>query len=152
MDLLQDIKSERARKRRKPPLRRTLFDRINGLVKEYALGESFLRRLDGIADHFSRGNLEFDRVRAKEHFEPPLFALSTREEYYVTMAIIDKVNNPYLHFVNSPDEILLRGLLFRCNPSIEPDRLARYILLGWGEGVGDTGPGALALYWRWGPH
>lgn len=126
MDLLQDIKSERARKRGKLPFRRTLFDRINGLVKEYALGESFLRRLDEVADHFSIGSLELDRVKAKEHFEPPLFSLSTEAEYRVTMAIISKVNNPYLHFVSSPDEILLCEPLFRCNPGLGPDRLARY--------------------------
>lgn len=126
MDLVKHIRSERAQKRIKQPFSRTLFDRISGLVKEYALGESFLRSLDHFTDHTFRENLKFNRVRAKEPFEPPLFSLLTEEEYHVTMAIINKVNNPYLHFVNSPDEILLSEPLFRCNPSLEPDKLARY--------------------------
>lgn len=124
MDLVRHIKSERAQKRIKQPFRRTLFDRISGLVKEYSLGESFLRSLDNFS--LLRENLKFDHVRAKEPFEPPLFSLSTEEEYRVTMAIINKVNNPYLHFVSSPDEILLSGPLFRRNPFLGPDKLARH--------------------------
>ncbi|MGH7771786.1 MAG: hypothetical protein ACREQA_06070 [Candidatus Binatia bacterium] len=126
MDLVKHIKRERAQKRIKQPFRRTLFDRINGLVKEYALGESFLSRLDNSSDHLRRENLTFDRVRVKEPFEPPLFSLSTEEEYLVTMGILRKVNYPYLHFVHSPDEILLCGPLFRRNPSLGPEKLARY--------------------------
>ena len=126
MDLLKHIKSERAQKKVKHPFRRALFDRINGLVKEYALGESFLKRLDNFPDQLLRENAKLDRGRGKEHFEPPLFSLSTEEEYRVTMAIMEKVNNPYLHFVNSPDEIVLCGPLFSRNPSLGPDKLARY--------------------------
>ncbi len=70
--------------------------------------------------------LTFDHGRQKEHFEPSLFSLSPEEEYRVTIAIMNKVNNPYLHFVNSPDEILLCEPLFRRNPSLGPDKLARY--------------------------
>jgi hypothetical protein len=110
MDLVKHIKSERVQKKIKQPFRRALFHRISGLVKEYALGES----------------LQLDRVRVKEHFEPPLFSLSFEEQYRVTMAIMNTVNNAYLHFVNSPDEILLCRPLFSCNPSLGPDKLARY--------------------------
>ena len=126
MDLVKHIKSERAQKKIKQPFRCILFARISSLVKEYALGESFLRRLDNIPDHLLSEDLKFDRVKTKEPFEPPLFSLATEEEYRVTMAIMNKVNNPYLHFVNSPDEILLSGPLFRRNPSLGPDKLARY--------------------------
>lgn len=134
MDLVKHIKSERAQKKIKQPFRRTLFNRISGLVKEYALGESFLRSLDNFTDNVLRGSLPLNRPRAKEAFEPPLFSLSTEEQYRVTMAILEKVNNPYLYFVNSPDEILLCAPLFRRNPSLRPDKLARYhfeiLLLG----------------------
>jgi len=160
MDLLKHIKSERAQKRIKQPFRRALFDRINGLVRKYGLGESFLRRLDNFTDHLLRENLKFDRVRPKGHFEPPLFSLSTKEEYRVTMAIISKVNNPYLHFVNSPDEILLCGPLFRRNPSLGPDKLGRYhfetLLIDELTNVapelvsGDNVPDKLGRYYRGG--
>ncbi len=126
VDLVRDIKSERAQKKAKQPFRRALFERINSLVKEYALGETFLRRLGNFTDDLLRESVEFDCLKAKARFEPPLFSLSTQEEYRVTMAIMTKVNNPYLQFVNSPDEILLCGPLFRRNPSLGPDHLARY--------------------------
>ncbi|MGH7774023.1 MAG: hypothetical protein ACREQA_17505 [Candidatus Binatia bacterium] len=126
IDLVKHIKSDRAQKKTKQPFRSPLFERISGLVRQYALGESFLRRLDEFADHLPRGNVKFDRGKVKETFEPPLFSLSTEEEYRVTMAIMKKVNNPYLDFVNSPDEILLCGSLFRRSPSLGPDQLARY--------------------------
>ena len=126
VDLLRHLKSERAQKKTKEPFRRALFDRINSLVMKYALGETFLERLGNFTDDLLRESVEFDRLKAKAHFEPPLFSLSTREEYRVTMAVIEKANNPYLHFVNSPDEILMCVPLFSRNPFLGPDQLARY--------------------------
>jgi len=126
VDLLRHLKSERAQKKTKEPFRRALFDRINSLVMKYALGEAFLKRLGNFTDDLLRESVEFDRLKAKAHFEPPLFSLSTQEEYRVTMAIMNQVDNRYLHFVNSPDEILMCGPLFSRNPFLEPDQLARY--------------------------
>lgn len=126
VDVLRHLKSERAQKKTKQPFRRAPFDRINALVKAYALGETFLRKLEHVTDDVLRESSEFKPLRAKEPFEPPLFSLSTQEEYRVTVAILQKVDNPYLHFVNSPDEVLLCGPLFRRNPSLGPDKLARY--------------------------
>jgi hypothetical protein len=123
-DLLKHIRTERVQKKNKQPFRGTLFGRVSGLVRQHALGEDFLTRLDDFTGHLSRENLTPDRERAKEPFEPPLFALSTEEEYRVTVTIMKRVNNPYLHFVNSPEEILLCGPLFARNPSLEPDKLA----------------------------
>lgn len=125
MDLLQHLRSERAEKRKKQRFEATLFDRINGLVKAYALGQAFLRDLEAPA-HPLGDELRFDRIKPKTPYEPPLFSLSTEEEYRVTMAIITRVANPYLDFVNSPDEILLCGALFRQNPVLPPERLARF--------------------------
>ena len=126
MKLLQHIRSERAEKKRKQSFGPTLFDRINGLVKEHALGEMFLSSLDAFQERLREEDLTADRVRPKRAYDPPLFSLSTEEEYRVTMAIIHKVGNPYLNFVNSPDEILLCGPLFRHNPSLPPETLARF--------------------------
>jgi len=126
VDLLRHLKSERAQKKTKEPFRRALFDRINSLVMKYALGETFLERLGNFTDDLLRESLEFDRLKAKVRFEPPLFSLSTQEEYRVTMGIMKQVDNPYLHFVNSPDEILMCVPLFSRNPFLGPDQLARY--------------------------
>jgi len=125
MDLLQHLRSERAEKRKKQRFAPTLFDRINGLVKAYALGEAFLRDLEAPA-HSLEEDLRFDRVKPKAAYEPLLFSLSTQEEYRVTVAIINRVANPYLNFVSSPDEILLCDPLFRENPALPPERLARF--------------------------
>lgn len=126
MDLLQHLRSERAERRRKQSLAPTLFDRINGLVKAYALGDTFLRNLEASAGPRWEEDLRFDRLKPKPPYEPPLFSLSTQEEYRVTMAIITRVANTYLNFVSSPDEVLLCGPLFRQNPVLPAERLARF--------------------------
>lgn len=126
MDLLQHLRSERAEKRRKQSLAPTLFDRINGLVKAHALDDTFLRSLEASAGPRREEDLRFDRVKPKPAYKPPLFSLSTQEEYRVTMAIINSAGNAYLDFVNSRDEILLCRLLFRHNSTLPPERLAAF--------------------------
>lgn len=123
---MEHLRSERAGKRRRQSFTPRLFDRINGLVKEFALGETFLKSLDTFADQLREEHLAFDRVKPKRPYEPPLFSLSTEEEYRVTLAIINRAANPYLNFVSSPDEILLCESLFRHNPSLPAERLARF--------------------------
>jgi hypothetical protein len=39
---------------------------------------------------------------------------------------MSKVNNPYLEFARSPDEIAISKLLFDLNPSLGADKLERY--------------------------
>jgi len=122
-DLLHDIKRRRAQKRAKQPFRRALFDRINAIVKCHALGEAFVRTLENFSDDQLREYLTINRMRPKDPLESPLFSLSTEEEYRVTIAILNMANNPYLHFVSSPDEILLCRPLFHRNPFLEPEKL-----------------------------
>jgi len=126
MNLLQQIKSDRAQKKKKEPFRPTLFDRISGLVKEYRLEESFLEKLESPEDFLQEKEAEFARVRKKQPFRIPLFSLSEQKEYSLTLAILDKINNPYLEFAQSPEEIALSKLLFDLNPSFETEKLERY--------------------------
>jgi hypothetical protein len=126
MDLLQHIKSDRAQKRKKQPLRPSLFDRISGLVKEHSLGESFLVKLESPEDFLLENKPEFAQVRKKQPFTIPLFSLTEQKEYTLTLAIIDKINNPYLEFSQSPEEIALSKLLFDLNPALGTERLERY--------------------------
>ena len=122
---MQHLRHERAERRRKQSFIPSPLYRVNGLVKEFALGETFLESLDTFADQPWEEKLTFDRVKPKRPYEPPLFSLSTEEEYRVTLAIINRVANPYINFVSSPDEILLCESLFRHNPSLPAERLAR---------------------------
>lgn len=126
MDLLQQIKTDRAQKKKKQPLRPTLFDRISGLVKEYRLGESFLEKSENPEDFLLEKEAEFAQVRKKQPLRIPLFSLTEKKEYILTIAIIDKINNPYLEFAQSPEEIALSKLLFELNPALGPEKLERY--------------------------
>ena len=125
MELRKQIKAERVRQRAHLPFQRRLFDRINVLVKAYGLDETFVAKLAGAGEPLL-GSVSRGQLRTKASFQPPLFSLSTEPEYRVTMAILERVNNSYLHFVQSPDEILLCGHLFRRNPFLAPEKLTRY--------------------------
>jgi len=142
MDLVKDIRRGRAQQRAKIPLSRTLFDRINDIVKRHALGEPFLANLASFSDDTLGEYLAVYWMRPKDQWESPLFSLSSEAEYRVTTAIIDMVNNPYMHFVSSPDEVLLCRSLFQRNPFLEPEKLGRYhfatLLLELGGGTEGT--------------
>ena len=126
MDILEQIKTDRAHRKKKRPLRPTLFDRISGLVKEYRLGESFLEHLESPEDFLLEKKAEFAEVRKKQPFRVPLFSLTDKKEYIKTLAIIDKISNPYLEFAQSPEEIALSKLLFELNPALGPEKLERH--------------------------
>ena len=126
MDILEQIKTDRAHRKKKRPLRPTLFDRISGLVKEYRLGESFLEHLESPEDFLLEKKAEFAEVRKKQPFRVPLFSLTDKKEYIKTLAIIDKISNPYLEFAQSPEEIALSKLLFDLNPGLGPEKLERH--------------------------
>ena len=126
MTILQHIRNGRAEKRQKKPLKRSVFNQISSLVREYGLTESFLSVLDNVEDDLSGENLKFNRVKLKKPMESSLFALATKDEYSLTMSIIGKVDNAYLKFANSPEEILLCGPLYRLNPTLGAEKLMRY--------------------------
>jgi hypothetical protein len=126
MDLLKDIKHKRAKQRQKMPLRRNAFNQICSLVKQYGLKESFLDILDKIKDYPSSENLKPYRVRLKTPLVGSLFSLATKDEYSLTMSIINNVDNPYLKFAHSPEEILFCNPLYGLNPSLSHEKLERY--------------------------
>ena len=126
MDILAQIKTDRVQKKKKQPFSSTLFDRISGLVKEYRLRESFLEKLESPADFLLEKEAQFARVRKKQPFMIPLFSLTAQQEYVLTLAIIEKVDNPYLEFAHSPEEIALSNLLFDLNPALGAEKLERY--------------------------
>ena len=126
MEILEQIKTDRVQKKKKQPFSPTLFDRISGLVKEYRLGESFLEKLESPADFLLEKEAEFARVRKKQPFIISLFSLAEQKEYVLTLAIIEKINNPYLEFAQSPEEIALSKLLFQLNPALGAEKLERY--------------------------
>jgi len=125
VDFLTEIRRERLRKRKKQPFQPTLFSRIGAVVREYRLAEDFVARLAAGESHLP---LDVDRIIPAER-KPlviPLHALVTEEEYRVTRGILETVPNPYLAYVQSPEDILFSGPLFARNPALPPDRLVRW--------------------------
>jgi hypothetical protein len=133
-DLQSRLRRERLNRKAKQPFQPSLFVKIHVLVQTYGLEEDFLNKLDEFTNNFTVEQLKHNTVMIKEKLQLPLFDLATPEKYRLTLAIIEKVKNPYLHFALSPDEILLCTPLFRRNPDLEPERLAAYhfqtLLLG----------------------
>ena len=126
MDLIKDIKRNRAKQRRKLPFKRDVFNQIGCIVRIYGLKENFLSVLENVEDDLSKTNLNSNRVRVKAPMERPLFSLVTQGEYTLTLSIIKKIDNSYLIFAHSPEEILWCGPLYRLNPSLNPEKLSRY--------------------------
>jgi hypothetical protein len=126
MNLLHHIKKERIHQGKKQPFEREIYTKISSLVRKYCLGTQFIKKLDDNGDYSSGKNLEVSQIKAKRPFEFPLFSLSTQNEHNLTMSIISKVNNPYLTFAHSPEEILLCVPLHQMNPSLRPEKLIRY--------------------------
>jgi hypothetical protein len=122
---IERLKQERARHQRRP-WPRSLFTRISSIVKAYGLGADFLRALDSLPESLTEDRLLFNKVKAKEPLPLPLFALATEEEYQLITTIISKINNPYLHHVQDPEEIMLSRLLFLRNPHLGPEDLSRW--------------------------
>ncbi len=126
MDLLKGIKQKRVKQCLKQPIKRDVFNQISGLVRWYGLKENFLDVLDKVENYLSKEDLQYTRVKLKTPMERSLFSLVTESEYSLTLSIISKVDNTYLQFAESPEEILLCRPLFCLNPTIGPEKLMRY--------------------------
>lgn len=125
MDLLQNIRSDRARQRRKQPCKRAIFNTVSGIVKEYGLDENFLELIDKTEEDPSRVSMQFEAVKAKKVFEFPPFSLVSKEQYRLVVTIAGKLDNPYLQFAHSPEEMLWSAPLYEANPSLRREELLR---------------------------
>jgi hypothetical protein len=126
MDLLQNIKSDRIRQRKKQSYRKDVFNTVSCIIKAYGLDDNFLKLLDKTANHSFRNSMQFAVVKAKKETEFSPFCLVSKERYRLTTAIVGKSGNPYLQFARSPEEILLSAALYQANPSLSPRDLLRY--------------------------
>jgi hypothetical protein len=125
LDLLENIRSNRTRQRRKQPYRRDVFNTVSFIVKEYGLGENFLKRLNKAESYLSQKTMKLSEVKTKKLFEPPPFSLVSQEDYRLAVTIVGKLDNPYLPFAHSPEEILLSAPLYKANPSLRSEDLLR---------------------------
>jgi len=125
VDFLTEIRRDRLKKRQKQPFQPTLFARISAVVREYRLTEDFLTSLPAPGIRLPS---DVDPVisRDRQPLVVPLYALVTEQEYRVTRGILEKVSNPYLAYVQSPEDILFSGPLFVHNPALPSEQLARW--------------------------
>ena len=126
MDLIGQIKNNRAKQREKKPIKIDVFNQISGIVRQYGLKESFLDSFDTVEDQLAVKNFNLLRIRVKTPVVRPIFSLVSEGEYYLTKSIIHKADTPYLVFAHSPEEILLSKSLYRLNPAINAEKLNRY--------------------------
>lgn len=126
MDLLKDIKQNRAKLKQKQPFKRDVFNLISSIVKQYHLTRSFLDILDNVEDDLSSKNLNLTRIRVKAPLDSPLFSLVSKDQYSLTMSIISNVDNSYLKFAQSPEEIIWCKPLYRLNATMDAEKLMRY--------------------------
>jgi len=121
MDLLTRLKQSRARP--KEPFRRSSFTVVSALVRRYNLDQQFLDNLKGLS--FEKEWVLSQEPRAKEPGGIPPFSLASAEEYHLTREILAALDNPYLRYASSPEELLHSLALYRLNPGLEPEVLAR---------------------------
>jgi hypothetical protein len=126
MDLLDHIRHKQTQKRKKQLFEREVFTKISTLIRWYGLDENFLKHLDTAENHKPGEKMDYVWVKTKKPFEFPLFSLCTRDEYDMTQAILRKVNNPYVAFAHSPEEILVSGILYHMSAELRPEELRRY--------------------------
>jgi hypothetical protein len=132
VDLKDSLRQDRARGKVKDPFSPSLFSHIGGLVRRHRLGDDFCRLIGPMtaagAETLARRCLS----EAKPRYEAPLFFLATREEYQVIQKILAGLDNPYLYFARSPEEILLSATLWQRRPGLDPEVLtSRYFAVLW---------------------
>lgn len=95
-------------------------------MKDYGLKGDFLKGLEGIGDRAGRGALGVMRVRPKSRLEVPPYVLVSGDEYRLVREIMERLDNPYLAFARSPEELLLSPELAAKNPALEAAQLLRH--------------------------
>jgi hypothetical protein len=124
MDLKESWRRERLRERAKEPFPPSRFSHVGGLVRHYQLGREFCRLLEGMTEAGAEELARNGQSEAKVTYEPPLFFLATPEEYLVIQEILSGLDNPYLRWAHSPEEMLLSQPLWRQRSDLDQEELA----------------------------
>jgi len=124
MDLKDFWLQKRLRGKEKEPFSPSRFSHVGGLVRRYHLGEAFCRLLKDSTEAGAEKLAWDSQSKAKVPYEPPLFFLATTEEYPVIQEILAALDNPYLRYAHSPEEMLLSQPLWRRRPDLDQKELA----------------------------
>jgi hypothetical protein len=124
MDLKDSFRQDRLRGKEREPLAPSLFSHVGGLVRHYRLEEAFCRRIGEMTAASAETLARTLQSAPKAPYQPPLFFLADLEEYQVIQEIISGLENPYLAWASSPEEILLSQTLWNRRPDLAPEALA----------------------------
>ncbi len=124
MALKDTLRRRRLQGREKKPFSPSVFSRLGGLVRLYRLGGSFRLLVRPLTAEQAEILARRHRAEAKPRYEPPLFFLAAPEEYRLIQDILQALDNPYLAWAHSPEEILLSHPLWRRRPDLPPETLA----------------------------
>jgi hypothetical protein len=112
----------------------TVFNTVCVMTKRYGLGEDFLKMIDSLDHDPGRHPVRSLEVRAKQPIEIPPYCMVSAEEYGLVQEIIRRLDNPYLSFARSPEEMVLSARLHDSDPSLDARHLMRHdfrtLLLG----------------------
>ncbi|MBM4273860.1 MAG: hypothetical protein FJ134_05285 [Deltaproteobacteria bacterium] len=123
-DLKRNLKANRARESGKKPFRPSRFTVVSAIIKAYGLDLAFLGLLDRVDERVFHNLAKSAKIKEKPGLELPLFSLTTEDGYYLTNAIKEKLDNPYLNYARDPEELILSPFLYRMNPALPEEILA----------------------------
>jgi len=126
MDLKDSLRRDRVREREKEPFLPSLFVHVGGLVRRHGLGAAFCRLVGEMTPEKTEILARTSQSEAKARYEPPLFFLATPEEYQVIQTILTRLDNPYLAWAASPEEILLSPPLWARRPGLPSEALSAH--------------------------
>ena len=126
MDLRKNIIDDRSRRKTKQNSEEKVFNAVCSIVKAYGLGNDFLKMLDGFEDSSGRQGAGALEVKAKRPLEIPPYCMVPGEAYGLVLDIMGRLDNPYLPFARSPEEMVLSAHLYQCDRSIDARQLLRH--------------------------
>jgi hypothetical protein len=103
-----------------------VFNTVTCIIRAYGLGADFLELANDPEDFLSEESMGRVDNKVKIMLEIPPFSLVSREEYWLAMTIQARLDNPYLAFAHSPEEILLSAALYQSNPELGSEHLLRH--------------------------
>ncbi len=103
-----------------------VFNTVCSIVKNYGLKEDFLTMIDNLDHDPGRHPLGELEIRAKQSIEIPPYCMVSVEEYGLVLEIINRLDNPYLSFARSSEEMVFSVRLYKSDPSLDARRLVRH--------------------------
>ncbi|MBM4289557.1 MAG: hypothetical protein FJ135_15690 [Deltaproteobacteria bacterium] len=121
MGIIDLIKTRRGQQKDKKFYQPPVFAQVAGIIKKFQLDQKFFLDTTDSVDSTRCGN----PARTEPVFLS-LFPLLTEAQYQLTLAIIEKYNNPYLSYARSPGELKISRQLYQRHPHLTAETLQQH--------------------------